>query len=99
MPKRRFVDLSIYLENEVSQRPACYEAEYRLRHTRHWRPSRWRRFFPALRVVSCPTARAGRDRVCAVVYTQRYPTLMRRITFIPTMNEQAGGKERAITID
>ena len=81
MPKRRFVDLSIYLENEVISDPPAMKPNIDYI-THDIGAQQMASFFPGWKVANCPMGRAGQLNLSSCVrITAR--TLMRLITFIP----------------
>ena len=81
MLKKRFVDLSIYLENEVVSDPPAMKPNIDYI-THEIGAQQMASFFRGWRVASCPMGRAGRSSLCSCVRIMAR-TLMRLITFIP----------------
>ena len=97
MPKRRFVDLSIYLENEVISDPPAMKPNIDYI-THDIGAQQMASFFPGLESSELPDGEGWAIEFVQLC-THNGTHLDAPYHFHPTMNEQAGGKERAITID
>ena len=97
MPNRRFVDLSIYLENEVISDPPAMKPNIDYI-THDIGAQQMASFFPGLESSELPDGEGWAIEFVQLC-THNGTHLDAPYHFHPTMNEQAGGKERAITID
>ena len=97
MPNRRFVDLSIYLENEVVSDPPAMKPNIDYI-THDIGAQQMASFFPGLESSELPDGEGWAIEFVQLC-THNGTHLDAPYHFHPTMNEQAGGKERAITID
>jgi len=94
---RRFVDLSIYLENEVLSDPPAFAP--RINYLRHDATAgQIAEFFPGLRPEDLPDGE-GWAVEFVQLNTHNGTHLDAPWHFHSTMNEKLGGRERAITID
>jgi kynurenine formamidase len=94
---RRFVDLSIYLENEVLSDPPAFAPKiHYLRHDST--AGQIAEFFPGLRPEDLPDGE-GWAVEFVQLNTHNGTHLDAPWHFHSTMNEKLGGRERAITID
>lgn len=94
---RRFVDLSIYLENEVLSDPPAMKPNIDYI-THDIGAQQMAAFFPGLESEELPDGEGWAIEFVQLC-THNGTHLDAPYHFHPTMNEQAGGKERAITID
>jgi kynurenine formamidase len=94
---RRFVDLSIYLENEVLSDPPAMKPNIDYI-THDIGAQQMAAFFPGLESEDLPDGEGWAIEFVQLC-THNGTHLDAPYHFHPTMNEQAGGKERAITID
>tara|TARA_B100001063_G_scaffold244896_1_gene278950 strand:+ start:477 stop:1322 length:846 start_codon:yes stop_codon:yes gene_type:complete len=94
---RRFVDLSIYLENEVVSDPPVMKPNIDYI-THDIGAQQMAAFFPGLESEDLPDGEGWAIEFVQLC-THNGTHLDAPYHFHPTMNEQAGGKERAITID
>lgn len=94
---RRFVDLSIYLENEVVSDPPAMKPNIDYI-THDVGAQQMASFFPGLESEELPDGEGWAIEFVQLC-THNGTHLDAPYHFHPTMNEQAGGKERAITID
>ncbi len=94
---RRFVDLSIYLENDVPSDPPGFEP--RITYERHGETApEIAKFFPGLQQEELPDGE-GWAVEWVKLSTHNGTHLDAPYHFHSTMNEKAGGRERAIAID
>ena len=94
---RRFVDLSIFLENEVVSDPPMMRPNIDYV-THDVGAQQMAAFFPGLESGDLPDGE-GWAVEFVQLSTHNGTHLDAPYHFHPTMNEQAGGRERAITID
>ena len=93
---RRFVDLSIYLENDVVSDPPAFKPEISTSPTSTI--GQIEPFFPGLKKEDCPTAKAGPwEKV--TLSTHNGTHLDAPFHFHSTMDKALGEKKRAWTID
>jgi kynurenine formamidase len=96
-PVRRFVDLSIYLENDVLSDPPAMKPN--IDYIRHdVGAEQMSAFFPGLDSAALPDGEGWAIEFVQLC-THNGTHLDAPYHFHPTMNEHSGGKERAITID